>query len=428
MSSSLHDDLGLHQFSKMVAELSDGRHAAIEIDDAGHVTIIAVWEVGPNNPGAHPQPTYPQKLIMEQQQPAAPPEPTPLGERDSEPAKLPPKTQEMLDGAMKRAAEAEAQRGKDNKGKRQREAVQATPPPPQSPIPQFTIYDLNATQIIQSAGISDSLMRQVMGIAPGMLGGAGDGQTEATPVGDKRHIPRDPVFLAKLESVMNDNQFDRRLKGRTRGKLDMTRLYKAATGSESVFTQKSMRKNKKYNIAILVDESSSMGGGSEVAGFNKSHPGYNYRPSAQELAATTSQFLAQHLDKIPGVDLMIIGYSAGKTIHKKFGQHTELDEIKMQIMNTQHSGTEDVPALELAYESLKKQDKGQNIVLYITDGQPNSVDRSMLVLRKYEDVALTIGIGINARVDYMKHNFTIQDAHDLQPQIIKLLEREMTRG
>jgi hypothetical protein len=189
-----------------------------------------------------------------------------------------------------------------------------------------------------------------------------------------------------------------------------------------------MRKNKKYNIAILVDESSSMGGGSEVAGFNKSHPGYNYRPSAQELAATTSQFLAQHLDKIPGVDLMIIGYSAGKTIHKKFGQHTELDEIKMQIMNTQHSGTEDVPALELAYESLKKQDKGQNIVLYITDGQPNSVDRSMLVLRKYEDVALTIGIGINARVDYMKHNFTIQDAHDLQPQIIKLLEREMTRG
>ena len=37
---------------------------------------------------------------------------------------------------------------------------------------------------------------------------------------------KDPAFRARLSSIMLDNKYDRRLRGRTRGKLDMGRLPK----------------------------------------------------------------------------------------------------------------------------------------------------------------------------------------------------------
>lgn len=421
-SHSLHDDLGLHSFSKMVAELSDGRHAAIEIDDAGHITIVAVWVAGE---AASPA-TYPQQVIMREQADRQ----RELKPKDDEqldkaqPFKLDSNLQKMV-GAAANAADR-AERKKKKQKQKQQPAPAPVVPPSTSPLPSTTPRAFSLYVPIGNPG-DPSYMQQVTSnsaMSNGFLQAIGAGGTNPMSPqapGTVTTMPRDPVFLARLESIMNDNQFDRRLKGRTRGKLDMTRLYKASTGATGVFTQKSLRRNKRYNVALVIDESSSMNASTSLRDPN------GVWITNKDLAGELAQFLAQHLDKIPGVEIMITGFSGGVHQHKNFGQAKDLGTIKSEIVASGGGGTDDAPALEFAYTALKQQATGQNILLYLTDGEPNSRVASTRIFNRNAHIGTTVGIGINHSVPYVKHNFRVASATELKPKIIKLLEREITR-
>lgn len=67
------------------------------------------------------------------------------------------------------------------------------------------------------------------------------------------------VLATKINSVLQDNKFDRFVSGKTRGKLDFTSLSKIAY-SPKVFKKREARQNKDYKIIILVDASGSMNG------------------------------------------------------------------------------------------------------------------------------------------------------------------------
>lgn len=166
------------------------------------------------------------------------------------------------------------------------------------------------------------------------------------------------VFRQRLLSVMTDNQYDRYVKGRRRGKLDMTRLPKAKTGSERIFTQKQARKNKKYNIILLVDESGSMGG------------------ERIETASECVTFLSSSFQGI-NMELSIVGYNHFLYTHKEFGESVDHEQL-MQGMQDRTSFasegagcTHDYEALEYAYRKFAGMD-GQNILIYMTDGEPNT--------------------------------------------------------
>jgi len=241
--------------------------------------------------------------------------------------------------------------------------------------------------------------------------------------GQYTYIPRDNVFQARLESIMNDNQFDRRLTGRTRGKLDMKRLYKAQSGATNLFTQKTMRRNRKYNIVIVVDESGSMYNG---AGTD----------SRIYQAGLTCQFLAEHFNRLPGIDLAVVGFSDYTTVHKQFNERLKLDELLHKIKHSPVNGhgTNDWAGLQRGYKLLVAQNKvettkSHNILVFITDGDSSSRDTVTQIKNQYKDVGATqVGIGIFAPAPQMDHSISINNIQDLKPEIVKVLRGEIKRG
>jgi len=259
----------------------------------------------------------------------------------------------------------------------------------------------------------------------GVGGSDTSGEIKDKKRGQYTYIPRDNVFQARLESIMNDNQFDRRLTGRTRGKLDMKRLYKAQSGATNLFTQKTMRRNRKYNIVIVVDESGSMYDMNSTGGLRIYQAGL------------TCQFLAEHFNRLPGIDLAVVGFSDFTTVHKQFNERIELDELLDKIIYSPVNGhgTNNRAGLELGYKLLVAQNKAEttkshNILVFITDGTAIFSRGTVTQIKnQYKDVAATqVGIGIFAPAPQMDHSISINNIQDLKPEIVKVLRGEIKRG
>jgi cobalamin biosynthesis protein CobT len=241
---------------------------------------------------------------------------------------------------------------------------------------------------------------------------------------------KDPAFHARLKSIMLDNKYDRRLRGRPRGKLDMTKLYKVPTHSRSVFTQKQARKGKQYNIVLLVDESGSMVDGSKST-----------------IAAECAVFLAKAFEGL-NLNLSIIGFNQSITVIKEFDKSVDLNHVYNAI-RTMNFGygyiyNNDYDALNRAYHMLNKAPSGKNIVIMLSDGEPASTEDVQYIdidgeeekssryevndLYYYEKDteehlhalvhandyrATSIGIGITEGGWQIPNNFVVEDVHDL---------------
>jgi Mg-chelatase subunit ChlD len=249
----------------------------------------------------------------------------------------------------------------------------------------------------------------------------------------------DKVFRARLSSIMLDNKYDRRLKGRTRGKLDMKALYKVPTLARSVFTQKQSRKNKEYHIVLLVDASGSM----EEAGSNGK--------SLSDYAVESCQFLIQSFEGI-NINTAVIGFSDTTRILKNFQDKPDFAKIRGGL--APDGGTPTVQGLNLAYHILRHK-KGDKIVLLLTDGQAGGsvfryrdendkiMDQIMLekpiskmkdrnnvleLVDKHKDIT-TIGVGIQSDCSKnARKHIMVDDVADLKPKLIEILKKEIKRG
>lgn len=172
---------------------------------------------------------------------------------------------------------------------------------------------------------------------------------------DLKPTMEDSVFRARLSSIMIDNMYDRRLKGRTRGKLDMRRLWKAHVGATNLFTQKMARKNKEYNIVLLVDESGSMQG------------------EKIEQAAEIATFLAATFEGL-NLNLAIVGFNHYIHLHKDFDEKVKdynlLQETIFQGPNFGGNENFDYEAMSYAYRMFRHRTKGQNFLIMLSDGEP----------------------------------------------------------
>lgn len=167
----------------------------------------------------------------------------------------------------------------------------------------------------------------------------------------------DSVFKSRLSSIMTDNMYDRRLRGRTRGKLDMTRLPKVPTGATNVFAKKEARKNKKYNVVLVVDESGSMIDDNKIA-----------------TAAECTAFLTKSLQDAH-IDVAVVGFNQYIKLRKNFDQHFDkkkLSLLRSLIVSGPYQGggdNNDYDALHFAYRLFRGR-KGKNIVIFMSDGMP----------------------------------------------------------
>lgn len=337
----------------------------------------------------------------------------------------------------KRKQQKDAQKQAQQQADQQSNIGQIDKPQPQQqqPQPSQAAQDAlkEAEKQLQQMGLPPSMIPQVMpNLAPDYFaqeyinqqpdpdkpkqGATTDDPRKVLPHGvDPRDMPNlnDPAFRSRLSSIMNDNRFDRRLKGRTRGKLDMSRLYKAKTRARTIFTQKESRKGKEYNIVICVDESSSMGG------------------SDIDNAADVAAFLSQSFWKL-NLNLAVVGFNNGSRVHKKFEDTLKASELREEIRKHCGGGTDSFDGLKQAYDLLPISRTGKNIVLFITDGELSaSHSRAMEhLIAANEDRVEPVGIGVGGANpgSVFPHKIKINDIHDLKPKIIENLRKQVRRG
>lgn len=296
-----------------------------------------------------------------------------------------------------------------------------------------------------------------------------DASQEAEHAAEKA-VMEDSVFRSKLSNVMTDNMFDRRVRGRTRGRLDMKRLWKAETLATNVFEQKQARKNKAYNIVLLVDESGSMQG------------------DKIDMASDIAVFLAKTFDGL-NLNLSIIGFNAYMHLHKSFDEKlpnlVNLRKAMVYSANSSIMGAgynNDFEAISFAYNQFKGR-KGQNFLLMLSDGDPvtassvahalnqknpaqyiegaikrgaewaltpkdymgkrgflwvntdSKLDYSNRNARKHlqalananPDVA-SIGIGIESNCWQMPNHIRENNIHKLKPVLLREIEKKIKRG
>lgn len=273
-------------------------------------------------------------------------------------------------------------------------------------------------------------------------------------------LKEDEAFKARLRSVMTDNMFDRKVRNRKRGNLDMHHLWRANTGATNIFTQKQARKGKQYNIVLLVDQSGSM----------QESPG---GISKIERAADIATFLAHHFHKI-NIDLAIVGFNGFVMVHKEFDEIMPdlnlLHSILVTGASTEgNSWNDDYDGLAKSYELLKNK-KGKNFVIMISDGQPadwsmidtvllhpetvlptktlgpktytfwmdtstklNSIQRNDIkvmnqLVKSKEPEIESFGIGIGTACRQIPNNKTINSVEELKPEILKYLSEKIRRG
>lgn len=399
---NLHDDGGLHSFKTLIATLEDGRIVEVVVGDDGHLEIVG-------------QKTAAQVSAEAQAH----------------------ENETKSKGAVGPGAIDEGLGSQNNSDALLRTALG---------MKNITVESLLNKPLTASI---KPVSKKKPGVATSSEKPSGGWGATGTPEGkdplDKKTIdyaperfPYDKVFLAKLNSIMNDNKFDRRLRGRSKGKLDMTRLYKAETGSTSVFAQKSLRRNKQHNVVLVVDESGSMEGGAPR--------------SKIYTAAECTAFLAQHLDKIPGVNLAVIGFNHYMRLHKDFDEIVDYSWLKALVVRAMFVGggdNADYHALLNAYKILERRE-GKNLVIFMSDGQPASciycghhngvrtfaggyndpddIRAIQALVRNNEKLAKTIGVGIQSNATQTPQRIQVNDLAQLKPKILEILSKEIKRG
>lgn len=269
----------------------------------------------------------------------------------------------------------------------------------------------------------------------------------------------DPVFKARLSSIMLDNKYDRKLRGRTRGKLDMARLYKVPTQSRSLFTLKQSRLGKQYNVVLLVDESGSMRHeeGEFIAGGSST--------KKCTVAAECAVFLAKAFEGI-GLELAIVGFNKYVTVRKEFGKSCDYERV-YEAINTRNFGNgtsynDDYEAMLFAYRMLERANlPGQDILIMLSDGIPapslateyidvkNNVikkpprdmiehppsttnyrrdTREMNRLAKHNSSVLSYGIGIFEGGHQIPGFEVVNSLGALKPAVINFLRKHIKRG
>ena len=254
-------------------------------------------------------------------------------------------------------------------------------------------------------------------LADALSGEAGDSDLELDP--KKDHLGKkqdsfmsDSVFKSRVRSIMTDNKFDRRVRARKRGKLDMTRLHKVRVKETNVFTQKLSRKNKLYHITLTIDVSGSMYG------------------LAKELAGELAAFLTESMEQRGyNIDVRITVFSDQvKEIKSRTQNVSYFDRMVENIVLSGGGGTNTTGAMVDAYKEINRLDGGK-IVICITDGAPNDPESLSRVIMGQKDIH-TIGVGILGLNpgNYFKNSISVNDIQELKPQILEVLRKEIKRG
>ena len=253
------------------------------------------------------------------------------------------------------------------------------------------------------------------------------------------------TFKIKLNSVMKDNMYDRKVANQRSGSVYNRKLYKIGY-SNKVFSRRQERLNKIYNIVLCLDCSGSMGG-----------------TKLDSMIEMCQEFIPI-LQKSKGINLEVICFNKNTRVIKEFEETLTEEQIAKRINETYWGNWEfgyswdrgdnnDGFVVNYATERLSNVDVGRKIIIMMSDGEPASdngwVDTarfghkyeklhyddfnlSMEVRKSMKKGIVFMGIGImsNAVKQYypVRNTAVVTDLTELFPQLLSVFNRQLKRA
>lgn len=258
------------------------------------------------------------------------------------------------------------------------------------------------------------------------------------PVVFKPDTAQIAVTARKIVAILRENMRSSPKTGFRSGKLNRKKLWKAENNETRIFTRKQNKKAKSYNIALVVDESGSMGG-----------------PKAATAAATTKT-LALLLSRIPQVSLSITGFSALIRRYLKNGEKLTAKKLLKIERAIQKNPQEDSSGSGWNCDGFVMREiartmpqEGENIIIVLSDGNPcphgkteeSRIDCERQVGHKVEHTERdlkevvskiektmpnthigSIGILTEDPAKFYSHNQTVKNLKELMPTTLNLLK------
>lgn len=307
------------------------------------------------------------------------------------------------------------------------QSTQSSPSPVKTPIQHLEeMMNLQATthsavDILQQ--LKDWAWKPDDGSVVDAAPGTGFGEVKDHMLADKqsRGMEKDftvidKVFRHMLSNIMLDNMYDRMVRNRRRGKLDMKHLWRAQTGVTNVFALKEAKKGKKYNVVMVIDESGSMGGSS--------------KGSRITVAAELCAFLGKSFHDL-NLNLGVIGFGSKVHTHKDFNTTfttDDYDKLRHDMPRTDGGGTDDLGGMKRAYEMLQTKHGEQNIIIMMSDGESSNNAKIHHLIEGNKGLAHTLGIGIGVETGQIPANIMIKNLEDMKPQVLGYLRKTIRRG
>ena len=239
------------------------------------------------------------------------------------------------------------------------------------------------------------------------------------------HRPLAQMALAQaLTSARRGKQAP--LKDQREGRIDPRRLTRVATGDTRVFIKKGAPAPDKIRVTILVDASSSMGGGLYTT---DSTGGGRYTSYAQA-CAQIARDLAGATEMLPWVTADIVAFTTGRGDVVMFplwksGERTQDVDIYGSIPM---GGTEEGYALAFAKDEMKDVLRGreQGLIIIISDGGPSEPRHVASVVKECKRegipvVSVALVASANQPLMYGKENVVAFDGN------VRTLARRMAQ-
>lgn len=220
------------------------------------------------------------------------------------------------------------------------------------------------------------------------------------------------VLTKQLQSILADNETKHYVRPFKRGKIDKKRLYKVAVGNPRIFKQLAEPNAKNYAFALVLDQSSSMEGGTITF--------------ASEAVVVVSKVLADL-----GLPFAIYGFSDTPFIYKQYSDTISPDKFS-RLLNT-YGGTNDTAMFRKVkadmYHDL------QTAVITVTDGGSNDATTARAAISEIEGKTFqnrVYGIGIGGmRDEDMKRTYNrgvaIPSVNDLSRTLTGLIKAQFRR-
>ena len=184
---------------------------------------------------------------------------------------------------------------------------------------------------------------------------------EASLARVKRYIPAIRRIL-----TANGTEYQFSEHGCRNGKLDAGKLAEAMQGSQTVYIRRGEVRSAKTAVAVLVDESGSMSGGSFAVDGR--------RLCKDDIARDTAVLIEEALKTVPNIELFIYGHTADE----KEGGDCELRVYRekgfcgRRTLGTSHarSNNADGFAIEEVTRRIRRQTQAPVLLFVISDGAP----------------------------------------------------------